>query len=77
MLVGLQLIYLLDVLSMPSKSCCATLCHCKKSKFPSEKQAVKFLDVKLTQFAVRIAAPVENNRAAAKELGKWVLYIIQ
>ena len=77
MLVGLQLIYLLDVLSISSKSCCATLYHFKKFRFPFRKTSRwKFLDVKLAQLAVRMAAPMENNRTTTEELGKWVLYFI-
>ena len=59
MLVGLQPIYLLNVLGMSSKSsCAATLCHFKTSKFSFRKTSRwKFLDVKPTHFAVSIAAP--------------------
>ena len=32
--------------------------------------------VKLAQFAVEMAAPMENNRSTAAELGKGVLYFI-
>ena len=75
MLVGLEPIYLLNVLGMSSKSFCATLRHFKKSKFPFTKTSRwKFLDLKLTHFAVRIAAPLENNRSTAEELGERVLY---
>ena len=77
MLVGLQLIYLLDELSMSSKSSGATLCHLKKFKFPFGKTSRwKLFDVKLTQFAVRIAANMENNRVTTEKLGKGVLYFI-
>ena len=71
MLVGLQHICLLDVLGMPSESSCATLCHFKKPKYPFRKTSrSKFLDVKLARFAVRLAAPMENNRSTATKLGK-------
>ena len=71
MLVGLQPIYLLDVLGMSSKSSCATPCHFKKSRFSFRKTSLwKFLDVKLTHFAVRIAASIENYRSTADELCK-------
>ena len=77
MLVGLQLIYLLDELSMSSKSSGVTLCHLKKFKFPfGNTSRWKLFDVKLTQFAVRIAAPMENNRVTTEKLGKGVLYFI-
>ena len=77
MLVGLQLIYLLDVLGMSSKSSYATLGHFKKSKFPFKKTSrKKFRDVKLTHFAARIAAPMENNHSTAKKLGEAMLYFI-
>ena len=36
-------------------------CHFKKPKYPIRKT---------TRFAVRIAAPMENNRSTAVELGK-------
>ena len=70
MLVGLQLTYLLNVLGMSSKSSCATLCHFNKSKFSFTKQAVgSFSTLSQLIFAVRIAAPLENNRSTAEELG--------
>ena len=76
MLVGLQPIYFLNVLDMSSKSSCATICHFKKSKFSFTKTSrLKFLDVKPTHFAIRIAAPLGNNRSTAEELGDRVLYI--
>ena len=55
MLVGLQPIYLLNVLGMSSKSfCAATLCYFKKSKFSFRKTSRwMFLDVKPAHFAVR------------------------
>ena len=57
---------------MSSKSSCATLCHFKKSKFSFTKTSRwKFLDLKPTHFAVRIAAPLENNRSTAEDLGEW------
>ena len=75
MLVGLQPIYLLNVVGMSSKSSSATLCHFKKSKFFFTKTSRwKFLDLKPTHFAVRIAAPLGNNRSTAEELGERVLY---
>ena len=75
MLVGLEPIYLLKVLGMSSKSSCATLRHFKKSKFSFTKTSRwKFLDLKLTHFAVRIAAPLGNNRSTPEELGERVLY---
>ena len=75
MLVGLQPIYLLNVLDISSKSSCANLCHFKKSKFSFTKTSSwKFFDPKPTHFAVRIAAPLGNNRSAAEELGERVLY---
>ena len=77
MLVGLQPTYLLNVLGMRLKSSCAsaTLCHFKKSKFSFTKTSRwKFLDLKSTHFAVRIAAPSENNRSTTKELSERVLY---
>ena len=77
MLVGLQPIYFLDdvgLLGMSSKSSCGTPCHFKKPKFSLRKTSRwKFLDVKLARIAVRIAAPMENNRSAAAGLGKEVL----
>ena len=74
MLVGLQPIYLLNVLGMSSKSSCATLCLFKKSKFSFTKSSRwKFLDLKPTHFAVKIAAPLGNNRSTAEELGERVL----
>ena len=75
MLVGAQPIYLLNVLGMSSKSSCATLCHFKKSEFFFTKTSRwKFLDLKRTHFAVRIAAPLGNNRFTEEELGERVLY---
>ena len=84
MLVGLQSIYLLNVLDISSKSSCAKnlsfvqkikKSHFKKSKFSFTKTSRwKFLDFKPTHFAVRIAAPLGNNRSAAEELGERVLY---
>ena len=62
MLVGLQFIYLLNVLGMLSKSSYATLW--------------KFLDLKPTHFAVRIATPLKNNRITTEELGERVWYVI-
>ena len=62
MLVDLQPIYLPNVLGMSSKSSGATLW--------------KFLDLKPSHFAVRIAAPLENNRITTKELGERVWYFI-
>ena len=74
MLLRLQLIYFLDVLGMSSKSSCAKPFP---TKFPFRKTSRwKFFDVKLTHFAARIAAPMENNRSTAKKLGKGVLYFI-
>ena len=59
MLLGLQPIYLLNVVGMSLKSSCATLCHFKKSKFFFTKTSCwKFLDLKPIHFAVRIAAPL-------------------
>ena len=56
---------------MSSKSSCATLCHFKKSKFSFTKTSRwKFLDLKSTHFAVRIAAPLGNNRSTAENLGE-------
>ena len=53
----------------------ATLCHSKKSKFSFTKTSRwKFLDLKPTHFAVKIAAPQENNRSTTEELGERVLY---
>ena len=67
--------YLLNVPGMSPKSSCATLCHFKKSKFSFTKTSRwKFLDLKPTHFAVRIAAPLENNRSKTEELGERVLY---
>ena len=75
MLVGLQPIYLLNVLGVSSKSSSATLCHFKKAKFSFTKASRwKFHDVKPTYFAVRIAAPLENNHSTTEELGEKVLY---
>ena len=75
MLVGLQPIYLLNVVGMSSKSSSAILCRFKKSKFSFTKTSRwKFLDLKPTHFAVRIAAPLGNNRFTAEELGERVLY---
>ena len=75
MLVGLQPIYLLQVVGMSSKSI-ATLCHFKKSNFSVTKTSRwKFLDLKPTHFAVRIVAPLGNNRSTAEELGERMLYI--
>ena len=76
MMVGLvQSIYLLNVVGMSSKLFCATLCHVKQSKFPFKKTSCwKFLDVKLTHFA--IAAPIENNCSTVEELGTGVFYFI-
>ena len=75
MLVGLQPIYLLNVVGLSSQSSSATLCHFKKSKFFFTKTSRwKFLDLKPTHFAVRIAAPLGNNRSTAEELGERVLY---
>ena len=75
-LVGLQPIYLLNVLGMSSKSSCATLCHFKNSKFSFTKTSRwKFLDLKPTHFAVGIVAPLGNNRSTAEELGERMLYI--
>ena len=75
MLVGLQPIYLLNVVGMSSKSSRAILCRFKKSKFFFTKTSRwKFLDLKPTHFAVRIAAPLGNNRSTAEELGERVLY---
>ena len=77
MLVGLQPIYLLNVLGKSSKSSCATFCHFKKSKFSFTKTSCwKVLDLKPTYFAVRIAAPLGNNYSTAEELGDRVLYFI-
>ena len=60
-----------------SKSSWATLCHFKKSKFSFTKTSHwKFLDRNPTHFAVRIAAPLGNNRSAAEELGDRVLYFV-
>ena len=68
-LVGLQPIYLLNVLGMSSKSSCATLCHFKKSKFSfTETNRWKFFHLKPTHFAVRIAAILENNRSTKRNL---------
>ena len=76
MLVGLQPIYLLNVLGISSKSSCATLCHFKKSKFSFTKTSRwKFLDLKPTHFAVRIAAPLGNNRSTAEERGERMLNV--
>ena len=36
-LIGMQFIYLLDMLGKSSKSSCATSCHFKKTKFPFTK----------------------------------------
>ena len=75
MLVGLQPIYLLNVVGLSSQSSSATLCHFKKSKFFFTKTSRwKFLDLKPTHFAVRIAAPLGNNCSTAEELGERVLY---
>ena len=75
MLVGLQPIYLLIVLGMSSKSFCATLCHFKKFKFSFTKTSRwKFLDLKPTHFAARIATPLGNNRSIAEKLSERVLY---
>ena len=76
MLVGLQRIYVRNVVGMSSKSSCATLCHFKKFKFSFTKTSHwKFLDVKPTHFVVTIAAPLGNNRSTAEELGERALYI--
>ena len=70
MLVGLQPIYSLNVLGMSSNSPYATLCHFKKPKFSFTKTSCwKFLDLMPTHFAVRIVAPLGNNRSTAEELG--------
>ena len=76
MLIGLEPIYLLNVLGVSSKSSCATLRHFKKSKFSFTKTSRwKFLDLTLTHFAVRTAAPLGNNRSTAEELERErVLY---
>ena len=75
MLIGLQPIYLLNVVGMLSKSSSAILCRFKKFKFSFTKASRwKFLDLKPTHFAVRIAAPLGNNRSTAEELGERVLY---
>ena len=75
MLVGLQLICLLNVPGISSKSSYTTLCHFKKSKFSFTKTSRwKFLDLKPTHFAVRIAASLRNNRSTAEELGERMLY---
>ena len=59
------------MLGMPSKSSCATLYHFKKSKFFFTKTSRwKFLDLKPTHFAVRIAAPLGNNRSTAEDLAE-------
>ena len=56
---------------MSSKSSWATLCHFKKLKFSFTKTSHwKFLDLKPTHFAVRIAAPLGNNRSTAENLGE-------
>ena len=69
MFLGLWPIYLLDELGMSLKSFCATLCQFKKSKFPFRKTSRwRFVDVMLTHFAVRRAAPRENNRSTTEEL---------
>ena len=74
MLVGLLPIYLQNVLGMTSKSSCATLCYFKKSKFSFTKTSRwKFLDLKPTYFAVRIAAPLGNNRSTTEKLAERVL----
>ena len=71
MLVGLQPIYLVNVVGVSSKSSCATLYLFKKSKFSFTKTCRwKFLDLKPTYFAVRIAALLGNNRSTAEELGE-------
>ena len=76
MLVSLQLIYLLQVVAMSSKSSFANSCHLK-SKFVFRKtNRWEFFDVKLARFAARIATPIENNRSTAAELVKGVLYLI-
>ena len=75
MLVGLQPIYLLNVVGMSSKSSCATLCHFKKPKFSFTKTSLwKFLDLKQTHIAVRIAATLGNNRSTAEKLSEKVLH---
>ena len=64
---------------MSSKSFCATriLWHFKTSKFSLGKTSRgKFLDIKPTHFAVRIAALLENNRSTIEKLAKEMLYFI-
>ena len=74
MLVGLQPIYLPNVLGIIKLSS-ATICHFKKSKFSFTKTSRwKFFELKPTHFAVRIAAPLENNRSITEQLGERVLY---
>ena len=71
MLVSLQPIYLLNLLGMSSKLFCATFCHFKKSKNSFTKTSLwEFLDLKPTHFAVRIAAPPENDCSTTEELGE-------
>ena len=75
MLVGLQPIYLLNVLGMSSKSFCATRCPFKTSKFFFTKTSRwKFFDLKPPHFAVRIAAPLGNNCSTAEKLAERALY---
>ena len=76
MLVGMQHIYVLNVLGMSSKSFGATLSHFKKSKFSFTKTSRwKFFDLKPTHFAVKVAALQGNNRSTADKLGERMLYI--
>ena len=74
MLVGLQPIYLPNVLGMSLKLFCATVRHFQKSKFSFTKtRCWKFLDLMPNQFAVKIAAFPGSNRSTAEELGERVL----
>ena len=76
LMVGLLPIYILNLLGLLQKLSCATLCHFKKFKFFFTKTSrCKFLDLKPTHFAVRIAAPLGNIRFTAEELGERVLYV--
>ena len=74
MLVGLQSIYLLNVLGMSSNRFVQPFTTSKSLFSFTKTSRWKFLDLKPTHFAVRIAAPLENNRFTAEELGERVLY---
>ena len=78
MLLGLQPIYLPNVQDKTViKVVLCNLCHFKKSKFSFTKTSRwKFLDLKPTYVAVRIAATLGNIRSTAEEHGERVLYFI-